>query len=288
MRIRVLPLGFAYIFLSAVVSAAAANTGNNALYMIAALMLALLVVSGILSTHSLGRLAPGRASGNDCHARSPTPIYVEVLNRGRWTLCGIRVNGRPCPPIPPRGSRLVRLEVEFPRRGLHDLPPLELESRFPFGFLARSRRSAGGGAVLVFPALDTRGSPPRSTREEEGMKERSSRWGEILDHRGLKPFQEGEDPRHIHWKKSAQRGQLVGVEYDRRSRGSVELFLNTREPDPARFEHEIEGVAGSCDALSRRGAPVALSTPGARIQAGTGEGHRRRLLGFLALVEREP
>jgi uncharacterized protein (DUF58 family) len=91
----------------------------------------------------------------------------------------------------------------------------------------------------------------------------------------------------VHWKKSAQRGELVAVEYDHRSRGSFELFLDTREGNPERFEREVESVAGQCDRLLRQGAPVALATPAARFHAGTGEGHRRRLLGFLALVERD-
>ena len=144
MRIRILPLGYAYIFLASVVSAAAANTGNNALYMIAALMLALFIVSGILSIFSLRCLDAGQVSGGELFARAVSSVYVEVRNRGWWPQAGIRLNGQSCHPIPARASRWVRLDVEFPRRGLHNLPPLSVETRFPFGFLSR-RKGTGRG-----------------------------------------------------------------------------------------------------------------------------------------------
>ena len=287
MRIRILPLGFAYILLSGVISAAAANTGNNAMYMIAALMLGLFILSGVLSILSLNRLEVGRLSGGEILARKPASVYVEIRNHGWWPLAGISINEKPCPSVPGRGSRLARLTLEFQRRGLQTPPPLWVQSHFPFGFLARRKVAGAPSRLLVFPALGAPGLASRSMPQDLGQEERSSRWGEVLEHRGLKPFSAGDDPRHVHWKKSAQRGHLVAIEYDHRAQGARELFLDTRSEDPARFEQEVERVASACDQLLRRGIPVALATPRFRFAAGTGEGHRRRLLGFLALVERE-
>jgi uncharacterized protein (DUF58 family) len=287
MRIRLLPLGAAYILLSAVVMAAAANTGNNALYMVAALLLGLLVVSGTASILSLRRLEIGSVNAGELFARKPADVFIEVRNRARWEQSGVLINGRSCPPVPAGGARQVRFGAVFARRGLHPLPTLRIESRFPFGLLSWGREEGGRDPVLVYPALEAWHDPPRGRRREHGQEERASRWGEVFDHRGLRGFQDGDDPRHVHWKKTAQRGQLIAVEYDHRARGGVEIFLDTRTRDAARFERDVEAAAAACDRLLRRGEAVGLATPARRFEAATGEGQRRRLLGFLALVEPE-
>ena len=55
------------------VGIAATNTGNNALYIVLALMLALLVVSGVVSRYNLRSLRSPSSAAGEIYARRPFP-----------------------------------------------------------------------------------------------------------------------------------------------------------------------------------------------------------------------
>src|SRR5258705_12520069 len=57
--IRITKVGLWYILLTVLVAVAATNTGNNALYLVLAAMLGLLIVSGVVSRTNLRALAIG-------------------------------------------------------------------------------------------------------------------------------------------------------------------------------------------------------------------------------------
>ena len=57
---KVTPVGVRYLLLSLAVGLAAVNTGNNLLYLLFAMMLSLILVSGVLSERALRRLTATR------------------------------------------------------------------------------------------------------------------------------------------------------------------------------------------------------------------------------------
>ena len=76
--------------LTLLIGVAATNTGNNALYMVVALMLAVLVVSGVLSRNNLRKVEVEVSPPEELFAHPPAAFQVELTNRSRllprWLL----------------------------------------------------------------------------------------------------------------------------------------------------------------------------------------------------------
>jgi len=289
MRFKLLPLGWRYIGIVTLVTAAAFNTGSNPLYMVAALMLGLFILSGVLSDMMLWQVEVESATPGEFYAGEPGALGVRLRNKNAlFAVYGLSVNGEAFPVIPRGSARMAPIPLAFPRRGYADLPVLCVESRFPFGFIARRRVLHASGRALVYPSIRTEKPPTMHPKHRMGERERPASDGDQREYRSLKPFQKGDDPRHINWKKSAQRGTLIAAEYDRRSRGNVELYLDTRTVNAQPFEEDVAATAATACRWLKHGHSVSLATPDLRIPAGAGDAQRRHLLSFLALVRMAP
>src|SRR3989304_4329171 len=75
--------GVSFVLFSLAVGIAAVNTGNNLLYLILAMMLSLIIVSGILSEQCLKHLAITRRFPNQFFAGAPGTLQVRVTNHHR-------------------------------------------------------------------------------------------------------------------------------------------------------------------------------------------------------------
>src|SRR5262249_10068835 len=63
---------------------AAINTGNNLLYLLVSLLLALIIMSGVLSEQSLRRLDLTAMDPEEIYAGRPALFGMTVANRKRW------------------------------------------------------------------------------------------------------------------------------------------------------------------------------------------------------------
>ena len=285
MRFKLLPPGWRYIGLVTLITAAAFNTGSNPLFMLAALMLGLFILSGILSDMMLWQVEVESVTPGEFYAQEPGVLWVRLRNRNRlFAVYGLSVNGEPIAVIPRASGRTAPIPMAFPGRGYADLPGLRVESRFPFGFIARRRALRTMGRALVYPSIRSAKPPGIHPQRRMRERERMAADGDLREYRSLKPFQDGDDPRHINWKKSAQRGTLIAAEFDRKSLGNMELYLDTRAADAQKFEEDVAAAASAACRWLVRGYSVSLATPDIRLPAGAGEGQRRNLLSFLALV----
>jgi uncharacterized protein (DUF58 family) len=105
----------------------------------------------------------------------------------------------------------------------------------------------------------------------------------------VRPMRQGDDPRDIYWRKSAN--QLVLRERASETQRHVELPLDTEfaglAPDAAwttRFEHRIRDVASRAVAHLKRGDSITIRAGGATVRGTPGSG-ADSVLRFLALVE---
>src|SRR5437867_6800567 len=73
--------GTRFVLLSFAVGIAAINTGNNLLYLLLAMMLSLIVMSGILSEQCLRHLVIRRRIPEHVFANSPALIALSLTNR---------------------------------------------------------------------------------------------------------------------------------------------------------------------------------------------------------------
>ncbi len=298
--IRITKVGLWFVLLTVVVAAAATNTGNNALYLVLACMLAMLVMSGVVSRMNLQRLAVGVEPPGDIFARRPFQLPFTITNEGRrWSrwllLFSVTVKGpaRLVPHLPAGKRARGSLEMLLPRRGRHRLEFAHFSSLFPLGLFRKGMRIPLRLDLLVFPELFAAGGlevePTGATGDESAPR---PGWGHELH--ALRGYRSGDDPRGIHWKKSAQTGALVFMEREsEESRRLSIVFDNAtgRLGDAAaesRFEHLVsEAATAAVDHLAR-GYEVELVSRDGILAFGIGARHRQAILQSLALVEPRP
>ncbi|MCC6239193.1 MAG: DUF58 domain-containing protein [Phycisphaerales bacterium] len=115
------------------------------------------------------------------------------------------------------------------RRGLTRLDQYQLSTSFPFGFIKRATVRHAPEALLIYPAtarVDSRVLSQCRAAEKTGAMMRPRRGGmdEIY---GVKEYRDGDNPRWIHWRRSARTGQLVVREMTRVSPPRLLLLVDT-------------------------------------------------------------
>ena len=294
--IRITKVGLWYVLFTVLVAIAATNTGNNALYLVVAVMLAALVVSGVVSRQNVRGLEAALELPAEVFANQPFTLGFALTNRGRWLprwllLVAASRGGSPrlVPYLPRRGVSRGRLELLLRGRGLQTIPALHVSSLFPFGFFRKGVRYALERELLVFPELY-----PAATVEVE----RSGRFGETaVNRRGrghdlyaLRGFRPGDDPRGIHWKQTARTGSMVYMERQaEESRRLSVLFDNgvgalDGEEDRARFERLVSEAATTAVDYLARGFEVELVTRDRTLAFAGGRRQRLGILEHLALI----
>lgn len=294
--IRITKVGLWYILLAVLVALPAANTGNNALYMVEACLLALLVVSGITSRQNLRRVDIELMPPGEVFARQPFSLRFAIEHAGwlwdrRLLLIAGVGEGKPelVAYLPRREKRQGMLELTANRRGRLQIPYLHLSSIYPLGLFRKGMRYRVDLEMLVYPQL--LGSEEyRVQRGGPGAEHASRKPGSGPELLTLRAFRQGDDRRGIHWKQSARTGELIYMEREAEKGQRVSLLLDngvgrlqTTEARE-RFERMISEAATAAHHFIEKGYEIELITRAEMIGYGHGPGHRRRILEALALL----
>ncbi len=315
-QLRPTRAGWMFLLINLGVGFAALNTGNNLLYLVLALLLAFLTLSGILSESALRGIEIRRTLPRDIFAGVDNPIRIEIRNSQRKVPAfAIVVEDRSSPSHRLAGDvpddwRLARdqdlsvvgrvfalrvgpgqtashsyaLHVE--RRGVLNFHSVRVSTRFPFGLFLKSRMIHAPGSILVYPkirpleAAEATGGEEASTRSS--LRSRSG-GTDVID---LREWEVGDSLRRVHWKSSLRRDRLYVRTQQDDHQAEIEVVLRTRgNPDPEQFEERVSWAASEVMCHLAAGLRVGLITDHAHLRAEPGAQQRARLLSFLALVE---
>ena len=280
---------------------AAINTGNNLLYLLLGMLLALIVVSGLMSELSLRDLTVVRRLPLRAQVGRPHLVEIEVFNhKGRVPSYAIEVEdlraGQPADKrcfflkISPKSAQVAAYRRTPAKRGRDRHVGFRIATRFPFGLFEKSREVPAEGELIIYPAVDPVQLPAMPAGRYAGGDAAFGR-GHGDDYLGLKLLRQGEDPRDVHWRKSAAAGQLVMRERAREARPDVVLALDVVKPDDAKdewsnaFERRIRDIASRAVAHIKRTDIVTIKTTAAEIVRSDRTTGADPLLRFLALVE---
>jgi uncharacterized protein (DUF58 family) len=289
-----------FLLISFGVGFAALNTGNNLLYLVLSLMLAFLVLSGVFSESALRGIAVRRRVPSELFAGMPASIGLEITNDQQRvpsfavvvedqvvTKDGQRAAGRAFVLRVGAGETERRAYRFVPTtRGRLDFAGFEVLTRFPFGLFSKALTLEAPEQTLVYPCIEELDAPPSLRGAQESGDGRSGARGGGGSVDGLRDYVRGDPPPRIHWPASLRRNTLLVREVEAEHHPEVEVQLRTEGQRPGeRFERAVRWAASEAVALLDRGASVALTTDGERIEAAAGAAQRGRLLSFLAGIE---
>jgi len=270
-----------------------------------AMMLSMMLISGILSEQTLRRLAVERSVPEEIHAGEAFTIRFIVENKKRkipsfaLTVSDRYEDGGNGPQafllkVGPGERRPCGVDVEMPRRGRWDVTAHEVSTRFPFGLFRKSVRLPGVSTKIVYPAVDYSIELPFEDMQhlhQPGGEDFSQRAGQGPDIRSLRPYQSYDDARRIHWKSSARLQTLMTREMESEQAQNFRVVLDNVMPEPvppdfeARFERAVSRAASVVYRLVMElELPVSLVTAGSVIPAGTGYEHYIAIMEALALI----
>lgn len=278
---------------------AAINTGNNLLYLLLGMLLALIIVSGAMSEVALRQLIVSRRLPARAQAGRPHFVEIEVRNQKKQLpsyaieVEDLRLN-QPADKrcfflkISPDNHQIAAYRRVPQSRGRDQYIGFRIATRFPFGLFEKSREVRVAGELVIYPAVD----PVRIAHADGGRQLGETNTlaiGSGEEIVGLRPMRDGDDPRDIYWRKSTLNPVLR--ERAREGRPDIRLTLDVQKPPSAdgawaaAFERRIREVASLAVAHVKRGDAVTLvTTAGASVRADRSLG-ADPLLRFLALVE---
>ena len=133
---------------------------------------------------------------------------------------------------PLRAGEEARAAYRFPtdRRGRFEVGPLRVTVTDPFGLVQRTRFVLGTEEVIVYPRVRDVMPPPETggldlDREQPRVRSRIEPSGEFHT---LREYAPGDDLRHVHWRSTARRGQLMMRQNEARRRTPVLVMLDAR------------------------------------------------------------
>lgn len=301
-KLRVTREGKYFIGITFGVGFAAINTGNNLLYLLLGMLLALIVVSSVMSELSLRRLTVVRRLPPRAQVGRPHLVEVEVHNhKAKIPSYAIEIEDlRERQPadkrcfflkISPGSAQIAAYRRTPARRGRDRHVGFRIATRFPFGLFEKSRETSADGEIIIYPATD----PMRLSHKMDGrLSGDDGRLGAGFgdDILGVRPMREGDDQRDIYWRKSALGTQLVLRERARETSHRVQLTVDARypgsSPDAAwleNFETRIREAASRAVAHIKRGDQVSVKSSSGDVAVGNGSVGADPVLRFLALLE---
>lgn len=279
--LRLTKEGVFFIILTLGIGFAAINTGINLLYLILAMCLSFIIVSGVLSELTLRNIYMTRTIPVEIFAGQSFPVQVEIKNKKKWFPTysiwleedistahnkNITLNpsvgsekalskgdtGLSVPKIYfyhiKAGDSVEKTVLwVLPQRGLFKTNGIKVSTRYPFGFFVKTALINKPEERVVYPAIR---SLNNISDQLDSMGEiTSNNKGEGSDIFGFRGFTHGDSSRMIHWKTSAKVNELMIKEhFEEESRKIAIIFDNLIDGEKSKsnsketYEKFDEGV----------------------------------------------
>jgi uncharacterized protein (DUF58 family) len=146
--------------------------------------------------------------------------------------------------VPNKAGRTVTVQYFFKKRGWNRLPQVVLFTRFPFGFFKKwIKVDLENREILVYPKIEKLDIEKEKIRQRFGERE-SENLGFGGELKSIRVYNEGDNPKYIHWKTTAKTGKLMLQElHDDESKKIIVEFKPTK--NGGELEREITSAAST-------------------------------------------
>ncbi len=274
----------------------------------------IMVVVPLLNLRAAARMVRGlqarRRIVRPVYAGAPCTVTVQVAPTGGPARLGVRIeDAGPGHALQWFADRLgregqtFRGRVELPGRGRYAWGPVTATSGYPFGLVHRRRILAPAEEVIVLPRLGRlhRGRFRKllwsRAADAERRRRQPRRHPAAQDQfHGLRPFRPGDNPRAVHWRTSARRGEWMVREFEDFPGEDLLLIFDPGLDDSHGAADAFEAAVSLAATIvtewrgDRGGRLIAaVAGPGVEVLDGPyGPQHAERVLERLAVVEPRP
>ncbi len=190
------------------------------------------------------------------------PLRVRVTDDAPGPATGLPLDARIGP-----GRRFEAVyQARIDRRGHHRFGPITVRWRSPWGLWERQRRLPVPGEAKVFPdftQLRRLDLETRLVQDKAPVRARRRPGGENEFER-LRPYVAGDPMKHVDWKATARRNELVTREYGQEANQNLIFLLDCgrtmgqRSGDLLAFDHALNAAVMMGEVALRRGDRVGL------------------------------
>ena len=248
------------------------------------------VCHGTLRGLSLNLIAPG------AHFMGAAAAFdIKLINDSRSIRHGIGISVMQGVPhwswadVPARGSTAVQVAFKPERRGLHRIPTLTAETRFPLGTFRVWTVWRPAASVLVYPMPEAMAPPLPAGEAHAGAAASTAKAQNTGEFDGVRGYRRGDPVKLVVWKKAAKSDENTLSE----SAGLVVRDTQQAQRHELWLDFAAAGVGGPEAKLSRLcawvlqsdklGLSYGLRLPARTIKPASGEAHKRQCLEALAL-----
>ena len=183
--------------------------------------------------------------------------------------------------VPAQGSCTVHVAFKPERRGLHRVPTLTAETRFPLGTFRVWTVWRPAAHVLVYPAAEQPHPPPLPAGEPRAGGAAAAHLHATGEYDGVRAYRRGDPLKLVVWKKAAKADELVSR--DAQQAQQFELWLDFAHTGISNTEHKLSRLCAWVLEADKRSLDYGLRLPGLEIKPSTGLAHKKRCLEALAL-----
>lgn len=259
----------------------------------------LLAGSALVGMHvchgTLRGLAMNLTAPSATYAGSTATIAVKLTNTRRSTRYGVGL--RVLNPqaqwawtdVPAQSGSTVQVAFTPPKRGVHRLPTLTAETRFPLGTFRVWTVWRPAAQVVVYPNPEKAPPPLPAGEPRAGGAAATVKVHSAWEFDGVRTYQRGDPLKLVVWKKAAKADEHSGgqsgglVVRDTQQAQRHELWLDFTQAGAFDTEHKLSRLCAwvlQCDKL---GLDYGLRLPSLAIAPASGEAHKRLCLEALAL-----
>ena len=187
--------------------------------------------------------------------------------------------------VPAEGSSTVQVAFTPTRRGLHQLPTLTAETRFPLGTFRVWTIWRPAAQVLVYPAPERQPPPLPPGEPRSGAASATARVQSSGDFDSVRGYRRGDPLKLVMWKKAAKADEQGNglVVRDAQQAQRHELWLDFVQAGSLDTEGRLARLCAWVLQADKLGLSFGLRLPGVQIKPSSGEAHKRLCLEALAL-----